>query len=74
MGPGRQRERERRGIPVQGRLDGPRAGFKVGPKSFPEAFSYFLLFFLFSFFGFPYFFYRFCKDASNQNKPLSEIF
>jgi hypothetical protein len=51
--------------------DGPWAGFKARPKSFPAAFSYFLFFFLFSFSGFPYFFHIICKFDSNQAKPFS---
>jgi hypothetical protein len=68
------RKREEAGTPVREGLDGPRAGFEVGPKSFPRPFYLFFfpsLFFPFSVF---YFFCIFCKKASIQFKPLSEIF
>jgi hypothetical protein len=55
------RKREGAGTPVREGLDGPRAGFEVGPKSFPEAFLFIFLSFSFFLFLFSISFVSFAK-------------
>jgi hypothetical protein len=52
---------------------GPWACSGRGLEWFPGSSFIFFLFFLFFFSDFSYFFHRFCKNAPNQFKPLSEI-
>jgi hypothetical protein len=75
VGPICQRRKGEAEIPFQ---DLTRVGFgpvrwlgQIGPL---RPFSYFLIFFPFSFSGFSDLFHRICKNASNHFKPLSDIF
>jgi hypothetical protein len=61
-------------VPVQGGvLLGHGLILAVGRKGSRGPFSYFFSSLLLFFFYFSYFFHRFCKNAPNQFKPLSEI-
>jgi hypothetical protein len=66
--------REQDRVPVQeGALLGHGLASSLGQNGAPWPFHIFSSFLLFLFL-FSYFFYIICKNASNQFKPLSEIF
>jgi hypothetical protein len=73
VGPTHQRGKERTGGTALGLILGRGWLLELGRKASLGSFSYFSLLCFFYFFYFSYFFHRFCKNAPNQFKPLSEI-